>query len=134
MPSRALAAWGVISILCTALAVAAAPAGADEVGGDEIVVPGESDAAAEPNDDNWQFELAPYVWFLFIEGTTTFDYETSDVDIGFDDIWNQLHMGFFLFLRTNAELQILIVAGRPFAGAGVGFVWRDAIYAPARVT
>ena len=44
----------------------------------------------------WQFELAPYVWFIHLSGSTTFFDESAPVDVGFGTIWDHLHMALFL--------------------------------------
>jgi hypothetical protein len=44
----------------------------------------------------WQFELAPYAWFVFLGGTMTVFDQGNPVDVGFGTIWDHLHMAFFL--------------------------------------
>ncbi len=87
-PSLAIAA------LCAALAVGVSPAWADE--GSDTPAKSAQDATSEPTDEDWQFEIAPYAWFTFITGSTTFRDQGTDVNVTFDEIWDQLHMAFML--------------------------------------
>ena len=49
----------------------------------------------------WQFTVAPYVWFLSVEGDVTLRGITSDVDASFSDIWDNLNIGGFLFAEAK---------------------------------
>ena len=85
----------LLAFLCGAVGLTA-PAWADDVGGEPIVVPGPSEEppdAAEPSLDGWQFEVAPYAWFIFLHGSIT-ALDADDpvlIDLKFDEIWKKLH-------------------------------------------
>ena len=81
---------------------------ADEVEASEVEVPSASaaedpapEAVSDSATDDWRFTVAPYAWFPFIVGTNTFNDQGNEIDITFDQIWNQLHMALFL----DAEVQ-----------------------------
>ena len=63
---------------------------ADEVEG------GSGAATLEAAGDEWKFEVAPYVWFIFLPGEITVRDQSIPVDLKFDDIWERLHFAFFL--------------------------------------
>ena len=39
-------------------------------------------------EDQWRFEATPYFWFLSIDGDTTMEGVTGDVDLKFDDLFD----------------------------------------------
>jgi len=43
--------------------------------------------------DGWQFALTPYGWATGLKGTTTTGQTKSDLDVGFDDVLDNLEMG-----------------------------------------
>lgn len=49
--------------------------------------------AADTADDHWQFELTPYLFASGLYGTTGAQAVEADVEMGFDDILEQLEMG-----------------------------------------
>jgi hypothetical protein len=49
--------------------------------------------AADTADDHWQFELTPYLFASGLYGTTGVQGVEADVEMGFDDILEQLEMG-----------------------------------------
>ncbi len=65
-----------ISTLCLGLLIAAPmPAQAQDTGAD----------------DRWKFKAALYLWTAGIQGTTR---RGNEIDVGFDDIWDNLDMAF----------------------------------------
>jgi opacity protein-like surface antigen len=50
--------------------------------------------AADTADDRWQFELTPYLFASGLYGTTGAQGIDADVEMGFDDVLEQLEMGF----------------------------------------
>jgi len=40
----------------------------------------------------WKFRVAPYMWFLSLEGDATVKGQESDLDLGFSDIWDELNI------------------------------------------
>ena len=46
--------------------------------------------------DSWDFQLAPYRWFLSTSGDITVRGLDSDLDLSFSDIWDELNFGFML--------------------------------------
>ncbi len=44
----------------------------------------------------WDFHVAPYFWFLSIDGDVTVKGQESDVDVGFDKIWDEFNIGVML--------------------------------------
>jgi hypothetical protein len=58
-------------------------------------------SAGEFVSDDWQFQLAPYVWALAVDGDVTVKGQKSDVDLSFQDIWDELNAAAML----EAELR-----------------------------
>lgn len=55
-----------------------------------------------PENDGWEFQIAPYVWFAGIEGTTGVPgLPPSEVDASFGDIWDNLDFAGFLAFEAN---------------------------------
>ena len=44
--------------------------------------------------DEWQFFIAPYLWFVGLNGKVSVNGSQSDVDASFGDIWDQLDFAF----------------------------------------
>ena len=44
--------------------------------------------------DEWQFFIAPYLWFVGLNGKVSVNGNQSDVDASFGDIWDQLDFAF----------------------------------------
>jgi hypothetical protein len=105
--ARSPARMVFLAFVCGAAALSS-PAWADDVGGEPIVVPSENEEPAdtpEPSLDGWQFEVAPYAWFIFLHGSIT-ALDTEDpvlLDLKFDEIWKQLHMAFFLDVDVRKD-------------------------------
>ena len=50
-------------------------------------------AEEKPLEKNgWKFHVAPYMWFLSMEGDVTVNGQKSDVDASFSDIWDELNI------------------------------------------
>lgn len=47
-------------------------------------------AANAADDGGWQFEVSPYIWGAGLEGTSGVPGVEADIDVGFDDIWDNL--------------------------------------------
>ena len=74
-------------------------------------------AEDNPVSEGWSFQLAPYMWFIALDGDVTVRGQDSSVDLGFDDILKKLniaamiqgearHGRFGLFaMTTYAELS-----------------------------
>ena len=92
--------------------------------------------------EDWQFQVTPWLWALSIGGDTTVRGITTDIDIGFSDILDQLNFGLFLEaearknrlgfyanlmyadLGTNAgvgPLDIEVGSNVLMVGAGLGY-------------
>jgi hypothetical protein len=46
--------------------------------------------------DDWTFQLAPYAWALAIDGDVTVKGQKSDIDVSFQDIWDELNVAAML--------------------------------------
>jgi len=44
-------------------------------------------------EEGWEFAVAPYMWFVALDGDATVKGIKSDVDIDFSDIWDELNIG-----------------------------------------
>ena len=42
--------------------------------------------------NGWEFRVAPYMWFLSLEGDVTVRGQESDLDLNFSDIWDELNI------------------------------------------
>jgi len=50
-------------------------------------------AEEEPDEDRgWEFQVAPYFWFVSIDGDVTVKGRESDVDADFSDVWDELNI------------------------------------------
>lgn len=55
-------------------------------------------AEDKPDDQSdWKFSVAPYVWFISMDGNVTVKGFESDVDLGFSDIWDELNLAAMVF-------------------------------------
>ena len=50
-------------------------------------------AAQNPISDELEITAAPYMWFLELDGNATVKGQKGDVDVGFQDIWDNLNIG-----------------------------------------
>jgi hypothetical protein len=56
-------------------------------------------AAAEEKPDEkggWEFQVAPYLWAISMNGDATVKGQKADVDVSFSDIWDELNFAFML--------------------------------------
>ena len=50
-------------------------------------------AEEKPDKDReWEFRVAPYFWFVSMDGNVTAKGQKSDVDTDFSDIWDELNI------------------------------------------
>lgn len=52
------------------------------------------DHPSPPTESPWKFELSPYFWFANLKGTVGVDGTSSDIDLGVDDIFDNLDFAF----------------------------------------
>ena len=57
---------------------------------------GPSAFAQDAVSDDWSFTVTPYLWGLAADGDVTVDGQKSDLDIGFDDLLDELNYGVML--------------------------------------
>jgi len=70
--------------------------------GSEAVAPPPSAQASGKNPDDWQFRLVPlYLWGMGISGETTIGDRTAPIDIGFDDILDNLQFIFTVHFEAR---------------------------------
>ncbi len=53
-------------------------------------------SAEDPVSEDWQFQIAPYVWALAVDGDVTVKGQKSDVSLSFKDIVEELNYGVML--------------------------------------
>jgi len=53
-------------------------------------------SAEDPVSEDWQFQVAPYVWALAVDGDVTVKGQKSDVSLSFKDIVEELNYGVML--------------------------------------
>ena len=58
-------------------------------------------AAVPLHAEEWQHELAPYLWGAAMSGNATVGAATADVDMSFGDILDNLEMGFMGAYRAT---------------------------------
>jgi hypothetical protein len=44
------------------------------------------------DNDDWKFQVVPYMWFLSLDGDVTVKGRESDLDLSFSDIWDELNI------------------------------------------
>jgi opacity protein-like surface antigen len=74
-------------------------------------------AAAPLQASEWEHEIAPYLWGAALDGTTGVGNATADVDVGFDDILDNLEMGFMGAYRGTRDRFSI---GTDFVYMGLG--------------
>ena len=61
-----------------------------------------------PQDTEWTFAAAPYAWFVSLEGDVTVKGQKSDVDMDFNDIWDEMNIGAMIaFEASNGQWGIM---------------------------
>ena len=66
-----------------------------------VSVPSVSAEEKPDADSGWEFQVAPYMWFLSLDGDVTVKGQKSDLDFDFSDIWDELNIaGMLTFDRT----------------------------------
>jgi len=65
-------------------------------------------------DSGWEFKVSPYMWFISASGDVTVRGQESDLDLRFNDIWDELNIA-----------AMLVFEGRKNRWGFVG----DALYA-----
>jgi hypothetical protein len=90
---------GFIAIVALMIALSVPPVSAEE-------------KPTEAND--WEFKMSPYMWFISASGDVTVRGQESDLDLSFNDIWDELNIA-----------AMLVFEGRKNRWGFVG----DALYA-----
>jgi hypothetical protein len=86
--------------------------------------------AKEQSDEGsgWEFSVAPYMWFVALDGDATLKGVKSDVDIDFSDIWDELNIGGMVAFEARKS-RFGIYADTVYANLGkdtsVGYVGID---------
>jgi hypothetical protein len=52
-------------------------------------------------DDNWEFRVVPYIWFLSMTGNGTVKGNKASIDSSFRDIWANLNLGLMGLLQVR---------------------------------
>jgi len=66
-------------------------------------------AAAPLHAEEWQHELAPYLWGAAMSGSTTVGPVEADVDVSFSDILDNLEMGFMgTYRATRGQFSVTV--------------------------
>jgi len=55
------------------------------------IIPGQGD------DKDWNFVVAPYIWFSALNGVTGVGRVEADIDASFSDIFSNLNIGFMMY-------------------------------------
>ena len=58
----------------------------------EVFVPSVSAEEKPAVNSGWDFQVAPYMWFLSLDGDVTVKGRESDLDLNFSDIWDELNI------------------------------------------
>lgn len=53
-------------------------------------------AEEKPAESGWEFGVAPYLWALSMNGNVTVKGLEADVDLSFNDIWDELNFAFMM--------------------------------------
>lgn len=61
----------------------------------------DQEPAVAPNSPEWEFAIAPYIWFISLEGDMTLRGTTANVDASFSDIFDNLNFGAFLLAEAK---------------------------------
>lgn len=60
-----------------------------------------SSATAQQQDDGWDFRLAPYLWSAGIDGEVTNGLGTAELEVDFEDIWDNLDSAALLYFEAQ---------------------------------
>ncbi len=93
---------------------------------------GEASIAASETKSPWEFVVTPYLFALSLDGDTTLGNNTSDIDVGFDDILKNLNFAAMIegearYKRVGGFVNFL------FGDIGGGDTIRDAVKIDATV-
>ena len=61
-----------------------------------VNVPSVSAEEKPVENSGWEFQVAPYMWFLSASGDVTVKGQKSDLDLSFNDIWDELNIAAML--------------------------------------
>ncbi|HUS97412.1 MAG TPA: hypothetical protein VMX97_11785 [Hyphomicrobiaceae bacterium] len=78
-------------------------------------------SVAAAQEDHWSVTVAPYGWMMSLDGKTTVRGTTSDVDVGFDTILEDLDFGAMADIRVDYDqfgAFLNVVYGKVGADAG----------------
>ena len=64
--------------------------------------PSEASAPA-PGADEWKFQIVPYLWFADIEGTQRIGAVEVPIDLGFDDVIDNLEFAFMMAFEAHKD-------------------------------
>lgn len=64
---------------------------------------------ASSDSEGWSWTLSPYVWFLGLDGDVTVQGETSEVDVSFSDLWDNLDVALMLHLELQKNKWSIFV-------------------------
>ena len=54
-------------------------------------------------DTEWTYAVAPYAWFVSLEGDVTVKGRKSDVDMDFSDIWDEMNIGAMIVFEAGND-------------------------------
>ena len=57
-----------------------------------VFVPSVTAEEKPAENTTWEFQVAPYMWFISLEGDVTVKGQESDLDLNFSDIWDELNI------------------------------------------
>jgi hypothetical protein len=44
-------------------------------------------------ESDWKYAIAPYAWFISVDGDVTVKGQSNDVDVNFSDVWDEFNIG-----------------------------------------
>ena len=65
------------------------------------MLPGLVQAGASEESSGWKFHIVPYIWMPSLSGTVGVKGQTSDVDVSFSDIWDNLNLAFMAHIEAS---------------------------------
>jgi hypothetical protein len=57
-----------------------------------LVIVALTPGAQAAQEESWEYDVSPYMWFLSLDGDATVKGQKSDVDSDFSDIWDELNI------------------------------------------
>jgi len=56
---------------------------------------------SQESEDEWEFSVVPYLWFISVSGDATIKGASASVDASFRDVWDELNLGIMALVQAR---------------------------------